>query len=192
MPPTKAPWRHSAPARPSGTSLNGTARDSAPATRATPRNRVLLLIAAFKFVKALLLLAVGLGALDWLHPAAAEEARRWAAALAFSSGQRILQHALVVVSRMSPERVGLLGLGAFAYAALFATEGVGLWKQRRWAEYLTVVATGSFIPFELYEIIHQPTVLRVAALIANVLVVVYLIFRLRWRHRERERASAVT
>ena len=172
--------------------LSATSSASAPAERTTSRDRILLLIAAFKFVKALLLCAVGLAALGWLRPATAAEARRWAAALAFSSGQRVLQHALVIVSRMTPERVGLLGLGAFAYAALFATEGIGLWKQRRWAEYLTIVATGSFIPFELYEIIHQPTVLRVAALIANVLVVAYLTYRLRWRHRERERAPAVT
>jgi uncharacterized membrane protein (DUF2068 family) len=172
--------------------LNADTSASSLAARTASRDRILLLIAAFKFVKALLLVAVGLGALGWLRPSRADEARQWAAALAFSSGQRVLQHALVAVSRMSPERVRLLGLGAFAYAALFATEGVGLWRQRRWAEYLTVVATGSLIPFELYEIVRRPTVLRVAALIANVLVTAYLIVRLRWRLRERKRAPAAS
>ena len=164
--------------------MNTAAPESAPTARAESRDRVLLLIAAFKFVKALLLLAVGLGALDWLRPATAEEARRWAMALALGSGQRLVQHAIVVLSRLSPERVRLLGVGAFAYAALFATEGVGLWLERRWAEYLTVVATGSLIPLELYEIIRRPTALRVAALVANILVVVYLVVRLLRRRHE--------
>ena len=172
--------------------MNTAADESAPAAGTTSRDRVLLLIAAFKFVKALLLLAAGLGALHWLRPATAEEARRWATALAFSSGQRVVQHAIAVVSRMSPERVRLLRVGAFAYAALFATEGVGLWLERRWAEYLTVVATGSLVPFELYKIIDRPTILRVSALVVNILVVMYLVVRLRRGHHERSRAPAAS
>ena len=40
------------------------------------------------------------------------------------------------------------------YGSLFATEGIGVWLERRWTEYLTIIATGSLVPFELYELIR--------------------------------------
>jgi uncharacterized membrane protein (DUF2068 family) len=75
--------------------------------------------------------------------------------------------------------VTLLALAALLYAALETTEGVGLALRRRWAEYLTVIATGVLIPFELTEVVARPTVFRVGALLVNVAVVVYLAYRKR-------------
>jgi len=84
----------------------------------------------------------------------------------------------------SPQHIELIALAAFTYAALFATEGVGLWLEKRWAEYLTVVATTSFIPFEVWEIVKKFTFVRLAFVIVNVAIVIYLILRLRGRqHR---------
>ena len=73
----------------------------------------------------------------------------------------------------------LIAVGAFAYALLEATEGVGLAMRRRWAEYLTVLATAALIPFEVYEVIDKTTLLRVAALLLNLAVVGYLAYRKR-------------
>jgi uncharacterized membrane protein (DUF2068 family) len=72
-----------------------------------------------------------------------------------------------------------LAIGAIAYAILEGTEGVGLAMQRRWAEYLTVIATGILIPFEVYEVIHRATLFKVGALLLNVAVVGYLAYRKR-------------
>jgi uncharacterized membrane protein (DUF2068 family) len=58
-------------------------------------------------------------------------------------------------------------------------EGIGLWHQSRWAEYLTIVATSLLIPLEIYEVTRRVTVPRVTALIVNVGAVIYLIYRLR-------------
>lgn len=73
----------------------------------------------------------------------------------------------------------LLALGIIVYALLEGTEGVGLYLKRRWAEYLTVVATGLLIPFEVWEVLHRQTLLRVGGLILNVAVVIYLAYRKR-------------
>ena len=54
-------------------------------------------------------------------------------------------------------------------------EGVGLWLARRWAEYLTVVATAAFLPLEVYELTRTVTVTKLAAFAINVVVVAYLI-----------------
>ena len=75
--------------------------------------------------------------------------------------------------------VTVVALAVILYAALEATEGVGLAMRRRWAEYLTVLATGVLIPFEVTEVIAKPTPLRVGALLVNVAIVVYLAWRKR-------------
>ena len=72
----------------------------------------------------------------------------------------------------------MLGVGTFFYAGLEGLEGIGLLLRRRWAEYLTVVATGLLLPLEFYEIARKPTGLRVAVLLANLAVLAYLIVKL--------------
>ncbi|HYT13741.1 MAG TPA: DUF2127 domain-containing protein [Candidatus Nitrosopolaris sp.] len=72
-----------------------------------------------------------------------------------------------------------LAIGAIAYALLEGTEGVGLAMRRRWAEYLTVFATGVLIPYEAYEVVRHITLFKVGALLLNVAVVVYLAYRKR-------------
>jgi uncharacterized membrane protein (DUF2068 family) len=68
---------------------------------------------------------------------------------------------------------------AIAYAVVEGVEAVGLWRERRWAEYLTAVATAGFLPFEIHELIKRLTVLRVSALVVNVAILVWLVYRKR-------------
>jgi uncharacterized membrane protein (DUF2068 family) len=75
--------------------------------------------------------------------------------------------------------VTILAIGAILYALLEGTEGVGLAMRRRWAEYLTVIATGILIPYEAYEVIHHVTPFKVGALLLNLAVVGYLAYRKR-------------
>lgn len=146
-------------------------------------DRFMQAIAIFKFVKALLFVCAALGAFGLMQHGIAEQAREWGSALAFTSGQHLVRRAIIFVTGLSRERIGALGLVALFYAALFATEGVGLWRERRWAEYLTIIATGSLIPLEIWESVHRPTPMKFATLVVNVAVVIYLVVRLR-RPRE--------
>ncbi|MGP0052620.1 MAG: DUF2127 domain-containing protein [Solirubrobacteraceae bacterium] len=72
-----------------------------------------------------------------------------------------------------------LGIAVLAYAALEGVESVGLWLGKRWAEYLTFVATSILLPLEIYEIVHRGTVLKVIGLLVNLAVVIYLLVRKR-------------
>jgi uncharacterized membrane protein (DUF2068 family) len=88
----------------------------------------------------------------------------------------------------SPQRLIQLGLLVTAYAALEASEMVGLWFAKRWAEYLTFVATTALVPFEVYELSLSVSVFKVITLIINLAIVVYLLlakrlFGLRGGHR---------
>lgn len=71
------------------------------------------------------------------------------------------------------------GAAVSAYAILEGIEGIGLWWQKRWAEYLTLIATILFLPVEVYELFERVTVLRVAALVINVAIVCYLLYAKR-------------
>lgn len=68
---------------------------------------------------------------------------------------------------------------AFGYSALLSVEGFGLWFQKRWAEYLTAIATGLLIPVEVYEIYERFTFIRLGILALNLFIVWYLVTRLR-------------
>ena len=73
----------------------------------------------------------------------------------------------------------IIAVAGIIYAALEGTEGVGLAMRRRWAEYLTVIATGILIPYEAYEVVRHATLFKVGALLLNLAVVGYLAYRKR-------------
>ena len=73
----------------------------------------------------------------------------------------------------------LIIVGLLAYAALQLTEAVGLWLLKRWGEYVAVVGTSAFVPLEVYELTHHVTWLKVVALVINLAAVVYLVWTKR-------------
>jgi uncharacterized membrane protein (DUF2068 family) len=95
--------------------------------------------------------------------------------------------------KYSPSSLIKLGFVLTAYAALEATEMVGLWFAKRWAEYLTFIATTLLVPFEVYELSEGFSVFKIFTLIINLAVVIYLLlakrlFGLRGGHvAEKER-----
>jgi uncharacterized membrane protein (DUF2068 family) len=66
-----------------------------------------------------------------------------------------------------------------AYALIEIVEGVGLWLAKRWAEYLTVVATAAFLPLEIYELTEKVSGIKIATLILNVIAVLYILLAKR-------------
>lgn len=79
------------------------------------------------------------------------------------------------ISQTNGSGLFLIGATAVAYVVVEGAEAVGLWLNKRWAEYLTAVATAGFLPFEVIELIDQVTVVRVAALVINLAILVYLV-----------------
>jgi uncharacterized membrane protein (DUF2068 family) len=80
----------------------------------------------------------------------------------------------------------LAGLVSLGYAGMLLVEGIGLWLEFTWAAYLTVVSTGLLLPFELYEVIEQVSILRIGVLLLNLAIVGYLVSQLK-RHTLRAR-----
>lgn len=140
---------------------------------------MLRLIALFRWSKALVLIGAAFGAMRLLHPGAAQRVAQWAMQLPIVGQHRFLLGAVAKLTRLDTTKVEWIVAALFAYAALFIVEGFGLWLQKRWGEWLTIVATTSFIPFEAYELWRRATAVRGAMLAANVAIVIYLVWRIR-------------
>jgi uncharacterized membrane protein (DUF2068 family) len=135
-----------------------------------------------RIVKATVLAALGVGLLVAGHNGWLDYWADWAEnQLNLNVGRSLILQLLfrLMVYAGSFNHIYLLAVSAILYAALEATEGVGLAMRRRWAEYLTVIATGILIPYEAYEVVHRPTLFKVGALLLNLAVVGYLAYRKR-------------
>jgi uncharacterized membrane protein (DUF2068 family) len=139
----------------------------------------LRLIAVFKLFKASILIAVAVGAFKLLHKDVADAVEHWVELLRLDPNNHFIDAALEKASDISPGKIKELGLGSMVYAGLFLTEGIGLWLEKRWAEWLTVIITSSLVPIEIYEIHRHPTPVRIAALLINLAIVAYLVYRIR-------------
>jgi uncharacterized membrane protein (DUF2068 family) len=139
----------------------------------------LLVIALFKFVKGAVLLALAFGALSFLHKDLASQVELWLDQLRIDPDNEFIGTLLNKLQLVHSRELKELSALSAGYAALFLTEGTGLLFRKRWAEWLTIVATSSLMPLEVYEVIKQFTAVRLLALLVNAAVVVYLIYLVR-------------
>ena len=119
------------------------------------------------------------GALSLLHKDVASEVQHWLDQLRIDPDNQFigaLLSKLELVHTKELKELSALGTGN---AALFLTEGTGLLFRKRWAEWLTIVATSSLLPIEVYELVKEFTAIRLLALLINAAVVLYLIYVVR-------------
>lgn len=159
-------------------------------TRGGARTPTLGAIAIFKMVKALLSLGVAAGAFGLLDPSVADAAQRWVVEVASVYDERIVERVISFFTGLTPRHLQVIGSAALVYATLFVVEGIGLWRGKRWAEYMTVGITASLIPLEIYEVARRLTFIRVGALVANLAIVAYLVYEIRKGAAEHARQSA--
>ena len=145
--------------------------------KSNPRARGLLLIAIFKLAKAITLIAAGVGALRLLNPAIASRVESWLTHVQLEPGRRIV----AFLAHANEHQIKALGALAFGYALVFLIEGTGLLMRKRWAEFFTIVVTGSLLPFEIYELAKGFSVAKVVTIAINIAVVIYLVLRVRKR-----------
>ena len=147
--------------------------------------RGLRVIAAFKLLKAIALIAVGVGALRLLHRDVAAIAEHWINMFQVDPHNHFIDLLLGKLSSIDDHRLKQLSVGTFIYAGVFLVEGVGLALQKRWAEYFTIITTSSLLPVEIYELARRVSFGRCLALAINLAVVAYLIFELKRYPKQR-------
>jgi uncharacterized membrane protein (DUF2068 family) len=133
----------------------------------------LLAIGLFKLVEAVFFLLVGVGALHFIHRDLGDAALRLATKLRVDPEGRLVGFVLDHLDAMTGQRLREIGVATFLSAALRVT----------WAEYLTVVVTVSFLPWEMYEIVMRIDWIRVGLFVVNLFVLAYLLWWLKRRKR---------
>lgn len=174
--------------------LRNTMNDSPTQLDALPRhhNRWLILIAAFKLAQALLFAAVGVGVLRLLHKNVGDELQRFVDHLNFNTEPRFINFLLEKADIIDDHMLRSIGAVVFIYAGLDLVEGIGLYFEKTWAEYLTLVVTASFLPWELFEVFGRITPVRVSLLTVNALVFIYLLKLVVARGRQRRGSTKGT
>lgn len=157
--------------------------DRAEHGRSGHHDKGLLLIGAFKLVEAAFFVAVGMGALHFLHSDLGDAALKLATRLRMDPEGRLVTFVLDHVDSLSSHRLRQIGIVTFLYAAVRVAEGVGLLMEKLWAEYLTVGVTAAFLPWEMYEIVKRADAVRIGLFVINLGVLVYLIWALKRRER---------
>jgi uncharacterized membrane protein (DUF2068 family) len=138
-------------------------------------NRWLMLIAAFKLGQALLFVAAGVSVLRLMHHDLPDLVLRWARHMHFSPESHFVDFILGRVSIVDDKLLRRFGVGLFAYAAVGTVEGIGLYFEKAWAEYMTLLITASFLPWEVFEIFKRLTLVHASLLVVNFLVLLYLL-----------------
>ncbi|MGZ4335008.1 MAG: DUF2127 domain-containing protein [Gaiellaceae bacterium] len=156
-----------------------------------PDDRILSWIALERGFRAVVLTAAG--AVLVAHPEA-----DWGRAITVTARKLGLDPSRNVIERLAarahalrPHELVLLGLAGIAYGVLEGAEAYGIYKRRRWGEYLTVVATSLLLAPETWELAANPSTLKAGGLVVNVAIVAYLARRLRRRAHASE-TTAVT
>ena len=151
-------------------------------------DRWLVVIGALKLAEAALFIALGIGVLRMLHKDLVDELTRLMVVLHHDPEGRFSSLLLDKVALLDPHRLKQISAAIFAHASLDILEGAGLVLRKVWAEFVTVILSGFFLPFEFMALAHHVTWIRVVLTALNVAVVIYLIFHLRMKLRERQSA----
>lgn len=138
-----------------------------------------MVIGVGKLLKAATLVVLGVAFLTLVGESPTERVTKWAEDVGLRPGSGVVHRAIVTAAGLDAHKLKLLAAALFLYAVLFTIEGGGLLAKKRWAEYFTIVITGSFLPIEIYELVHRASVGKVVALVLNLTVLGYLAWHVR-------------
>jgi uncharacterized membrane protein (DUF2068 family) len=143
-------------------------------------------VALVEGAKGALVLLAGAGALSLVHRDVELLAVRLLEHLHLNPAKRYPQIFIDSAAKLTDARLWTLAAFAAAYGAIRLAEAYGLWRGKRWAEWLAALSGGVYIPFELYELWLKPGWLPAAAFAINVVVVALMAGALRSGHAAKE------
>ncbi len=152
----------------------------------------LILIGSFKLLLAFLLLCVSIGVFTVINRELADVIRVVILKWQMKTASEIADWFLSMLLSVHIEEMQRVGAGTIIYSGLLLVEGVGLLMRKRWAEYLTIIVTGSLIPLEIRKMIADISVVEVVVLLINTAILVYLVHILIRGSRRAKRSVRAT
>ncbi|NNM86834.1 MAG: DUF2127 domain-containing protein [Phycisphaerales bacterium] len=139
-------------------------------------NKVLLIIAIFKLLKASAVATAGVTAIVFRNADLAKAFRQWVNYFRMDPNNHFINGVIHRLANVHAHQLEMLAVGSFMYAAMFMVEGFGLYFEKPWAEYLVIVNTFLLVPVEVFELIKKPSWVKVLLLAGNLAIVAYLIY----------------
>lgn len=152
--------------------------------------RGLLLIGLFKLSKAILSVALGVGALKLLHHDIASVVLHISDVLKIDPESRLVGFLMTKADLIGAPQLKHFSVLTFTYAGLCLIEGTGLMLEKRWAEYFTLTLTILALPWECFELYREFTIPRITLLVVNLAVLAYLAWLLRREFGRRQPSPA--
>ena len=152
--------------------------------------KALRAVASLELTKGLVVMLAGFGVLSLRHHDVWGIADSLLHLLHISPGRHFARLFLDWADKVTDARLLTIAVVAMAYSLLRYLEAYGLWRERGWAEWLALISGALYVPFEVWDLVHKPTWIRVAILTVNLLVVVYMAYlRVMARKRRLHPAS---
>lgn len=146
-------------------------------------------IGAMKLASAVMLAAAGFGIFRMINGDVGASLDHLISRLHLDPDNHLIHEGVARIAVLNKTNLKVIGAGTFFYALLHLVEGTGLILLKPWAEYLTVIATGSLLPLELVEVARKPTLIRVGILAINLAILIYVVVQIRRDHKSRTRVE---
>jgi uncharacterized membrane protein (DUF2068 family) len=150
--------------------------------------KALRAIASVEFTKGIVVLLAGCGVLSLMHRDVWGVADSLLGFLHISPDHRYAQMFLNWADDVTDTKLLVIACMAFLYSVIRFFEAYGLWRARPWAEWLAMISGGIYVPFEVFDLIHKPTIIRGGILLINLIVVAYMVY-LRLYARPEKKAA---
>lgn len=144
-------------------------------------------MAVFEALKGLIVLAAASGVLTLVHKDVHAAAVQFIEHLHLNPASRYPRIFLDVASRLREVRLIWIAVGAVVYATIRFAEAYGLYREKAWAEVLAAVSGAIYVPFEVAEIVRNPSGHGATLLIVNLLIVGFMVKLLLDRRNHRAR-----
>src|SRR6476660_3680399 len=141
------------------------------------RRAALRAVASLELAKGLVVLLLGFGAVSLVHKDAWDVAE---AVLRFlrvnPDHHRYAQVFLNLADNITDAKLWAMAAGATAYSIVRFVEAYGLWRERTWAEWFALISGTLYVPFEVYELVRRTTLIHIAVLLINLVIVLYMLY----------------
>ena len=132
-------------------------------------------IAMFEVTKGAVVLLLGCGLFHLMHKNLDEVAERVVQVLHVNPEGKLSNLFFELASHSSDRNLWMLALGTLAYASVRSTEAYGLWREREWAQWFSLLSTALYLPPELYWMLRDPSWLKCAVLVINIVIFLFIV-----------------
>jgi uncharacterized membrane protein (DUF2068 family) len=137
---------------------------------------VLRAIATVELIKGLVVLLAGFGALYMVRRDVWDVAVSFLQLLHIRHRYHYSDVFLKLARDVTDTQLIMVAVLATLYSTLRFVEAYGLWKQRAWAEWVAFASGALYLPFEINELFHRITTIRVGIFVVNLAIVIYMLY----------------